>query len=92
MSSPSQERRPSLDLKVRMPSIRFLAIWTVLSERPVTDLETFSRWLAAYREGAAKPEAGPLERLMIATEKIPAEDAALLSDFIVAAIEARHTG
>ena len=73
-----------------MPSIRFLAIWTVLSERPLTDLETFSRWLAAYREGTAQPEPGPLERLMIATGKLPVEDVSQLSDFIVAAIEERH--
>lgn len=75
-----------------MPTIRLLAIWTVLCERSLPDLEEFSRWLASYRESAAKPEPGPLERLMIATEKLPAEDAAQLSDFVVAAIEERHAG
>ena len=37
----------------KMPSIQFLALWTVVSELQTADLEAFSRWLWSAQSGAA---------------------------------------
>ena len=75
-----------------MPSIQFLALWTVVSELQTADLEAFSRWLWSAQSGAAPQPAGPLSTLMAAALKLSREDLSALSDFVVGAIESRYEG
>ena len=74
-----------------MPSLHFLALWTVLSELQTDDLETFSRWLLIVRDHPEHvAEEGPLKNWMTAALKLPHEEQAQLSDFLLGAVEARY--
>lgn len=74
-----------------MPSLHFLALWTVLAELQTEDLATFSRWLLVVRDHPGTPQGeGPLKNWMTAVKKLPLEEQAQLSDFLLGALEARY--
>lgn len=75
-----------------MPSIHFLAIWTVASQLPVQQQEALSRFLLRAQKGDRSGEPPELERLVTAALKLPPEDQSQLSDFLVGAIEAHYAG
>lgn len=75
-----------------MPSIHFLAIWTVASQLPVQQQEAFSRALLHAQRGDRSGEPAGVERLVTATLKLSDEDQAQLSDFLIGAIEAHYAG
>jgi hypothetical protein len=75
-----------------VPTLHFLALWTVLNDLRTEDLETFSRWLLAVREHPTTlEEEGPLKSWMTAAKKLPLQEQAQLSDFLLGALEARFT-
>ncbi|MBC5815069.1 MAG: hypothetical protein GIW97_00865 [Candidatus Eremiobacteraeota bacterium] len=74
-----------------MPTLHFLALWTVLNDLQTEHLETFSRWLLVVRDLPEHPEEeGPLKSWMTAALKLPREEQAQLSDFLLGALEARY--
>lgn|GEM_PF-6569998 len=74
-----------------MPTLHFLALWTVLNELQTEHLETFSRWLLVVRDHPEHPEEeGPLKNWMTAARKLPRDEQAQLSDFLLGALEARY--
>lgn len=73
-----------------MPSIHFLALWTVLDRMQTEDLEAFSRWLLSAPDGDITAEEGLLQNVMIAARKLPPDERSSLSDFVVGAIESRY--
>ena len=74
-----------------MPTLHFLALWTVLNELRTADLATFSRWLLVVRDHPqTSEEEGPLRSWMTAAKKLPLKEQAQLSDFLLGALEARY--
>lgn len=75
-----------------VPSIHFLAIWTVASQLVVQQQEALSRALLHAQRGDRNGEPPDLERLVTAALKLSDEDQAHLSDFLIGAIEAHYAG
>lgn len=75
-----------------MPSVQFLAIWTVASQLGVTDQEALSRALLRAPVGGAEDHEPQVQRILQAARKLPAQEQAQLCDFLIGAIEAHYAG